>query len=294
MIATTPRGERDPHEPSRRLRRGSRPKRMLKKKYFLGIMATALVSLVVLALPTRLSLQIRSGLGNVFLPLFGLATATQSAGEKVALRLMPRGRLESELARLQRENSELQVQLAAAGETAKENTRLRAQLNWKASTPWTLKLGRVILRDPANWWRAVQIDMGSRDGLLVNAPVLTAQGLVGRVSAVGFDHAQVVLLGDPSCQVSALVGEQKRNAGVVSASAALDSSLVEMTYLPRHAQITAGEPVRTSGLGGVFPKGILLGHVVDTRPVEYGLYLAARVRLSANLSALEEVWVIVQ
>jgi rod shape-determining protein MreC len=91
-----------------------------------------------------------------------------------------------------------------------------------------------------------------------------------------------------------LIGDEERNTGIVSASSALDSSLVEMTYLPRHATIEAGAPVRTSGLGGVFPKGILLGHVVDTRPVEYGLHLAARVRLSANLSALEEVWVIVQ
>jgi len=267
---------------------------MLKKKHFVGIMVTALVSLVVLALPTRLSLQIRSGLSNVFLPLFGLASATQSAGEEVAVKLMPRGRLESELSRLQRENSELQVQLAAADETTQENQRLRQQVGWKSSTPWNLKLGRVVLRDPANWWRAVQINLGSRDGVTLNAPVLTSEGLVGRVSAIGFDHAQVVLLGDPSCRVSGLVGDESRSTGIVNASSALDGSLVEMTYLPRHAEIATGTPVRTSGLGGVFPKGILLGHVVDTRPVEYGLYLAARVRLSANLSALEEVWVIVQ
>jgi rod shape-determining protein MreC len=266
---------------------------MLKKKHFVGIMVTALVSLTVLALPTRLSLQIRSGLSNLFLPLFGLASATQSAGEKAALKLMPRSRLENEVSRLQRENSEFKLRLQFAAETARENDRLRTQLEWQASTPWNLKLGRVILRDPANWWRVVQIDRGSRDGVAVNAPVLTPNGLVGRISAVSFDHAQVVLLGDPNCQVSALIGETERNAGILGASATLDSSVVEMTYLPRHAEIAAGEPVWTSGLGGVFPKGILLGHVVDTRPVEYGLYLAARVRLSANLSALEEVWVIV-
>ena len=267
---------------------------MLKKKHFVGIMVTALVSLVVLALPTRLSLQIRSGLSNMFLPLFGLTSATRSAGEEVLLKLTPRSRLENELARLQKENGALKVQLTAAEETARENTRLRQQVDWKAATPWNLRLGRVLLRDPANWWRAVQIDLGSRDGVTINAPVLTPRGLVGRVSSVGFDHAQVVLLGDPSCRVSGLIGNEGRDTGIVSASSALDGSLVEMTYLPRHARIEAGAPVRTSGLGGVFPKGILLGHVVDTRPVEYGLHLAARVRLSVNLSALEEVWVIVE
>lgn len=267
---------------------------MLKKKHFVGIMVTALVSLVILALPTRLSLQIRSAVSNIFLPLFGLSTAAHSAGEELSIKLMPRGRLEHEVRRLNRENSELRVQLAAAQETARENQRLHQLLGWRPATSWKLKLGRVVLRDPANWWRAVQINLGSRDGVHINSTVLTPQGLVGRVSAVGFDHSQVVLLGDPSCSVSARIGDEERNTGVVGSSSALDSSLVEMTYLPRHAQIAPGAPVRTSGLGGVFPKGILLGHVVDTRPVEYGLYLTARVRLSANLSALEEVWVIVQ
>lgn len=267
---------------------------MLKKKHFVGIMVTALVSLVILALPTRLSLQVRSGLSNVFLPLFGLTSATRSAGEKATVKLTPRSRLEDQVVELSRENSELRVQLATAQETVLENERLRQLIGWKASTPWNLKLGRVVLRDPANWWRAVQIDLGSRDSVELNAPVLNSDGLVGRVSSVGFDHSQVVLLGDPGCSVSALIGDDQRNTGIIGTSSSLDSSMVEMTYLPRHAEIAAGAPVRTSGLGGVFPKGILLGHVVDTRKVDYGLHLAARIRLSANLSALEEIWVIVQ
>jgi rod shape-determining protein MreC len=266
---------------------------MFKKKHFVGITVTVLASLVLLALPTRISLHLRSALSNTFLPLFGLATATRSASEAAALKLTPRSRLESDNTRLSRENSELKVKLANAEEVLNENARLRQQLGWKRSAPWKLKLGRVVLRDPANWWRAVQVDLGSRDGVQLNATVLTPQGLVGRVSAVGFDHSQVVLLGDPSCNVSALVGDEERNAGIVGTSSSLDSSLVEMSYLPRHAELAAGTPVLTSGLGGMFPKGILVGHVVDTRPVEYGLYLAARVRLSANLSGLEEVWVIV-
>ncbi|MCU0772520.1 MAG: rod shape-determining protein MreC [Verrucomicrobia bacterium] len=267
---------------------------MLTRKHFLGIVVAVVASLVLLALPTRLSLQVRSTLTNAFLPLFGLTRATHTVGEQLSLKLIPRSQLESEYVRLARENSQLRVQLATAAETARENRSLRALLGWKASTPWNLKLAQVILRDPANWWRAVQINLGSRDGVRLNATVLTPQGLVGRVASVGFDHAQVVLLGDPSCNVSAMVGTNERSAGIVGAASSLDSSMVEMTYLPRHADIPAGAPVHTSGLGGVFPKGILVGHVVDTQPVEYGLHLAARLRLSVNLSALEEVWVIVQ
>ncbi|HEX3857724.1 MAG TPA: rod shape-determining protein MreC, partial [Verrucomicrobiae bacterium] len=80
--------------------------------------------------------------------------------------------------------------------------------------------------------------------------------------------------------------------GIISASEPLDNSLVELTYLSGSANLKSGESVITSGLGGVFPKGIPIGQVVDSRPVEFGLYTEARVKLSANLGALEQVWVL--
>ena len=148
------------------------------------------------------------------------------------------------------------------------------------------------MRDPANWWRTVQIDLGSRDGVRENLPVLTADGLVGRVSSVGYTHAQVVLIGDPNCRVSALVENPAHDMGVISPGGPLDNSLVELSYLSGSANLKPGQNVITSGLGGVFPKGIPIGQIVDARPVEYGLYTEARVKLSANLGALEQVWVL--
>ena len=147
------------------------------------------------------------------------------------------------------------------------------------------------MRDPANWWRTVQIDLGSRDGLRENLPVLTADGLVGRVSSVGLTRSQVVLIGDPNCRVSALVENPAHDIGVISASGPLDNSLVELTYLSGNADLKPGQNVVTSGLGGIFPKGIPIGQIVDAQPVEFGLYTEARVKLSANLGALEQVWV---
>src|SRR6266699_1400220 len=74
---------------------------------------------------------------------------------------------------------------------------------WEQQHRWKsrLKLAHVITRDPANWWRTVQIDLGSRDGLRTNLTVLTTEGLVGRVHSVGFTRSQVVLVGDPNCKV---------------------------------------------------------------------------------------------
>ena len=145
---------------------------------------------------------------------------------------------------------------------------------------------------PGQWWRTVQIDLGSRDGIRNNLPVLTAEGLVGRVSAVGYTRSQVVLIGDPNCRVSALVENPAHDMGIVSAGGLLDTSLVDLTYLSGNASLKPGQNVITSGLGGVFPQGIIIGQVVDSRPVEFGLTTEARVKLSANLGALEQVWVL--
>jgi rod shape-determining protein MreC len=138
----------------------------------------------------------------------------------------------------------------------------------------------------------VQIDLGSRDGLTNNLPVLTPEGLVGRVSSVGLTRSQVVLIGDPNCKVSALVENQAHDVGVISASEPLDSTLVELTYLSGNADLKPGQKVVTSDLGVIYPKGIPIGQIVDARQVEFGLYSEARVKLSVNLGALEQVWVL--
>jgi rod shape-determining protein MreC len=165
-------------------------------------------------------------------------------------------------------------------------------VGWQPQSPWKLKLGRVVLRDPADWWRTIHIDLGSRHGVRTNMPVLSTDGLVGRVTEVSLERSQVALVGDPSCRVSALVGNETRDSGIIGAAGPVDERIVTMSYLSRNAELKPGQKVETSGLGGVFPKGIPVGQVMDSQLVEYGLYTQARVRLAANLGSLEEVWVL--
>ena len=116
--------------------------------------------------------------------------------------------------------------------------------------------------------------------------------MVGRISSVSLTRSQVVLVGDPNCRVAALVENETRDNGIIGAAGPFDSSLVDLGYLSRNANLKPGQNVVTSGLGGIFPKGILIGRIVDTRPGEYGLNTEARVKLAADLGALEEVWVL--
>jgi rod shape-determining protein MreC len=265
---------------------------MFKQKNYLALGAVVFVAVVLLSLPTRATSRLKLAVGSWFLPLFGLAGAAQQLPADLADSVLPRRELLQQVDKLRRENQQLRSQSVQSTAIARENDQLRALFGWQRQSPWKLKLANVVMRDPANWWRTVQVDLGSRDGLRENLPVITDAGLVGRVSSVSLTRSQIVLLGDPNCHVSALVENAARDMGVLIAGGTLDTSLVELTYLASSANLKPGQSVITSGLGGVFPKGIPIGQIVDSRSVEYGLYTDARVKLNANLGSLEQVWVL--
>ena len=265
---------------------------MFKRKNYIAIGIVVLVTVVILSLPSHATSHLKLAIGSLFLPLFGLAGTSQQLPADLADSVLPRRELLKQIDNLRRENQQLKVQALQAAATARENDQLSSLIGWQRQTPWKLKLANVIMRDPANWWRTVQIDLGSRDGLRENLPVLTNDGLVGRISAVGVVSSQVILIGDPNCKVSALVDNPAHDVGILGASSPLDNSIVELTYLASSANLKSGQKVFTSGLGEIFPKGIPIGQIVDAQPVEYGLYTEARVKLNVNLGALEQVWVL--
>ena len=267
---------------------------MFKRNNYLALGAVVLVAVLLLSLPTRATSRLKLAIGSLFLPLFGLAGTGQQLPADLAGSVLPRRELLKRIDVLQRENAQLKIQLQQSAAVARENAQLRAHFGWEQQAPWHLKLGNVVMRDPANWWRSVQIDLGIRDGLRANMPVLTTEGLVGRVSSVSAATSQVILLGDRNCRVSARVDNPANDIGVLGAGGPLDSSLVELTYLASSANLKPGQNVFTSGQGGIFPPGIPIGKIVDAQAVEFGLYTEARVKLFANIGNLEEVWVLMQ
>ena len=119
---------------------------------------------------------------------------------------------------------------------------------------------------------------------------------MGRLQNVGLTRSQVVLLGDPTLRVAAKVvlpGRTNNETGILAAntSAPQDEGMIDLDLLTGASSVQPGQNVVTWGAGGVFPADIPIGKIVDSRPMEYGLTTEARVKLAANLSALEEVWV---
>ena len=260
----------------------------------MGLGLVVLLTLVVLNLPSRTTARLKLAIGSLFVPLFGLANSGRQLAGQAGDAVLPRSELLRELETLRRQNQELRLQGAQTEELARENGRLRQLFGWQRQQRRKYKLANVVLRDPANWWRTVQIDLGSRDNIRTNMPVLTSEGLVGRIQSVGLTRSQVLLLGDPNCRVAARVDDATRDTGVIIPSGTLESDYVELTFLSRNANLKPGQVVRTSGNGGIFPKGILIGTIVEIHSTEYGLSKEAQVKLAANLSALEEVWVLVE
>jgi rod shape-determining protein MreC len=265
---------------------------MFKRKNYFALGAVVLVTLAIFSLPPRATSRLKLAVGSLFLPLFGLANTAQQLPVTAADAILSRRELLKQVENLRRENQQLKFLQLQSAATARENDQLRSAIGWQQQRPWKLKLANVVMRDPANWWRTAQIDLGSRDGLRENLPVLTNDGLIGRISSVGLTRSQIILIGDPNCRVSARVENPTHDIGVLGAGGPLDDSLVGLSYLSSGANLKSGQSVVTSGEGGIFPPGIPIGQIVDAQQVEFGLYTEARVKLNANLGALEEVWVL--
>lgn len=264
---------------------------MLKRPHYITLGLVVVLTLILLNLPAHTVARLKVGIGSLFLPLFGLANSSDQLANKAGDTITTRRELLRQNEELRNQNEDLRAQVLQAQESVRENTRLRQLVGWQQSRPWKMKLARVVLRDPANWWRTVQIDKGKLDGVSNNLPVLTMDGLVGRIAAVGPATSTVILIGDRDCKVAAQVSET-RDTGVIGSTDPLDNSLVTLGFLSKNAKLTPGENVMTSGLGGIFPAGIPIGKVADSRAVDYGLYTEARVKLAVNLGSVDEVWVL--
>jgi rod shape-determining protein MreC len=178
-------------------------------------------------------------------------------------------------------------------EVEAENQRLRellrfAQLNPMYDVRGGQVMARVITRGPSNYLNSLTIDLGSEHGIEPGMPVVTERGLVGRISEVGPRTARVLLITDPSSGVQALV-QRSREVGVVNGQA---GELPVMDYIPQDGDVTEGDLIITSGLGGNFPKNLVIGQVVEVRKKDYEMFQQARLRPTVNFDRLEFVLVI--
>jgi rod shape-determining protein MreC len=195
--------------------------------------------------------------------------------------------------RLREQLRALEMELQLRSYRAQESVRLRELLALQQAVPLDTLAAQVVGRDGVPWFRTLTLDKGERDGVRLDAAVISATGVVGRVFAVGPSAARVQVLLDRDSGAAALV-ERSRVSGVVSgqvSAAEMGSEDLALKYIPERADIVVGDVVVTSGLDRIFPKGLVIGRVRFVGDVR-GLFRDVRVEPSARFSRLEEVLVV--
>jgi rod shape-determining protein MreC len=201
----------------------------------------------------------------------------------------------TELVAVRSENQELRQQvqrlrqdISGLSNLQSENRRLLKLLNLKSAFEFPSTVAQVIGEDATGWYRTLFVNRGQEDGVFTGMPVVAGQGLVGKIGRTSGNSSQVILISDPHSSLDCRV-ERTRDRGVVSGS--LEKGCL-MRYINEYSSVRQGDQVLTSGLDGIFPKGLPVGSVQSVRKSDQGLFLEARVVPFVNLSDLEEVLII--
>lgn len=179
----------------------------------------------------------------------------------------------------------MKAKIAGLDEFVLENKRLKKLLDFKKSASRNAVSAQVIGRDPSNWTSIIYIDKGADDNIKKYMAVTTDKGLVGRVIEAGQASAKVMFITDPDSRIGILI-QRTRHDGLLCGTL---SRQCRMLYIHLEADIWPGDLVVSSGLGGSFPKGLMIGTVEDVFIDKSGLYQTAVIKPSVDLSRVEEV-----
>ena len=201
--------------------------------------------------------------------------------------------LQEENIELKAQLQELSAKLREAESNNMENERLRQLLELKSSSGEHDMVGcEVIAKDPGNWFYTFTVDKGASDGIQKNDTVVSGAGLVGYVTEVGTNWAQVQSIIDSESSVGALVSRTQDPAIVDGDLTLADSGKCKLNYVTRNNGLVMGDEIVTSGLGGVYPKGLLIGTVSEIKSDSLGYSQYAVVDTAVDFERIREVMVI--
>lgn len=228
-------------------------------------------------------------------PLQPLQKGIQSIGEGIKDTVL----FFKEARTARQENEELKKQIAQMERELEkvdrlqtENENLKKLMSIKEQFEQELMGCNIISKDAGNWFEIFTIDRGSKDGIRVNDPVINANGLVGRVSRVDLLSSKVVSIIDTESSVSARLSKS-RDLVILKGDAQLRTEgLCRLDYIPPDVEVSVGDKVETSGMSSLYPKGIIIGEIVEVIKNEGQFDYYAIVEPSVDFRRLEEVAII--
>jgi rod shape-determining protein MreC len=191
---------------------------------------------------------------------------------------------------LRNEIKGLNTRIVTAEETVLANQRLEKLLGMKNTLKIPTLTVSVVGEDLSSWFRTLLIDRGSSDGVAEGMAVVAADGIIGQIVKVAPTTSRVLLLTDHASGIAATI-QRSRARGVVKGKG---EGLCSLEFTTREEDVKVGDMVITSGIGGVFPKGVPIGEVTMVKRGEYGIFQTVTIRPSANISHLEESLVLLR
>lgn len=267
-----------------------------KKTGIIGIIITIII-LILIVIVSNIKIEDFSHVGEA---LSSLVMPVQNGITYIKNKISGNDTFFSDMAELKEENkelkeknSELEKSLRELEIIKSENETLKEYVNLKDKyTEYTTVPGYVINKSTSNYSNVIVINIGEDDGIAVGMPVIADEGLVGHVISVTSTTAKIQTLIDTSSAVSSVVGTA-RDSVVVKGNLE-NSDMLKGTYIPTTATLLEGDKVETSGLGGIYPKGITIGtvkQIIDTKNLTNRYAL---IEPAVNFEKLETVLVIIQ
>ena len=231
------------------------------------------------------TLVIERAVMAAFAPLQSGCTAAYSFVSKTSQTYFAIVNTNRENAKLRRSISKLKTENARLMEAAIQNKRLKKIVNLDESRRFESLLCSVIGVDPSKLFSSLFIDRWLDDGLSRNMPVITYDGVVGKIVKVSSQAARIRLLTDSRSSIAVLV-QRSRAPGILQGTG---GSLCEMVYIDAGADIRRGDTLLTSGFGGIFPRGLMVGRVRSVVIKKGALTKSAKVEPFVNVHQLEEL-----
>ena len=273
------------------------------RNLLIGITAVLAAVLLVLWLSSSLRASVASLIRDTNAPYGRFVVQTGALFSGTANALRNSVAIREQNAALRTEIEQMRVRLLFLDQAERENAALRQALKLKNENPSYLCADIVSRGGASGWWNTVRINKGADEGVQRGSPVVSTDGLVGRVLEVTSDTADILFLADANSKVSCYIeGAEAGARGIVSGAGISVSHgkldllhVVEpmsLAYLDKAIEIKKGARVITSGLGSVYPPGLPVGEIVDVSPDSSKLFQRATVAPYADFASLNRVFVI--
>ena len=269
---------------------------LFANKYFVLLLTITIFLLVMMAIYTDNREKVTFGedlVGAVVMPFQTLFTASSKGVGGFFEYFADSKKLTQENKQMSEKIDELNNTIRNIEEFKLENERLKSMLDLKKDMGnYDLVGAEVIAKDPGNWFNTFTIDKGTSSGLAVREAVITSKGLVGYIYEIGTNYAKVVTIIDTNSSTGSLV-VRTRDIAMIEGDLELGmDGLCKMTYISKDASVITGDLIETSGLGGIYPKGILIGKIREIRPETHSVSQYAVVEPVVDFERITEVFVI--